>query len=153
MSDQKPLKRDPALRPLSKDHHHGLLLCWKIRTGLSLNVDPARVGHYTEWFFDNHLKPHFALEEQFVFPVLGAGNPLVERALSEHREIEGLVSETANDQNLQALADKLEVHIRFEERVLFEQVQSVATNEQLALIQTIHTEQPFVEHEDQFWKK
>ncbi|WP_241739476.1 hypothetical protein [Aestuariibaculum marinum] len=29
----KPLKRHKALQPLSREHHYGLLLTWKIRTG------------------------------------------------------------------------------------------------------------------------
>src|SRR5690606_10923423 len=35
MSEQseKPIKRNKDLQPFSRDHHHSLLLCWKIRTG------------------------------------------------------------------------------------------------------------------------
>ncbi|CDF79955.1 hypothetical protein BN863_22430 [Formosa agariphila KMM 3901] len=34
MTDKKPLKRHKSLQPLSRDHHHGLLLAWKIRADL-----------------------------------------------------------------------------------------------------------------------
>lgn len=39
----KSIKRTKALQPLSRDHHHGLLLCWKIRQGIKLNVEPERI--------------------------------------------------------------------------------------------------------------
>ena len=31
----KPQKRHKALQPLSREHHHGLLLSWKIRSGFN----------------------------------------------------------------------------------------------------------------------
>ena len=33
-----PIKRSEYLKPLSRDHHQGLLLCWKIRTGLKKGI-------------------------------------------------------------------------------------------------------------------
>jgi len=38
-----PIKRSIALQPLSREHHHGLLLCWKIRTGLKKGIDIDRI--------------------------------------------------------------------------------------------------------------
>ena len=32
-------KRHKALQNLSREHHHGLLLSWKIRTGLNKNIE------------------------------------------------------------------------------------------------------------------
>ena len=45
------------------DHRHGLLLCWKLRTGLQKNVDPARMMAYCQRFHTQHLVPHFGLGE------------------------------------------------------------------------------------------
>ena len=77
MISNKPLKRAPELQPLSHDHHHGLQLCWKIRTGFSKQIEPDRIKKYSDWFYKTHLKPHFELEEKYVFPILGAENDLV----------------------------------------------------------------------------
>ena len=74
MISSKPLKRVLELQPLSHDHHHGLQLCWKIRTGFSKKIAPDRIKKHTDWFFKTHLKPHFELEEKYVFPILGADN-------------------------------------------------------------------------------
>src|SRR5690606_3210653 len=58
-----PIKRHKALQGVSREHHHGLLLCWKIRTGLAKNISPDRIKTYVDWFFDVYLRPHFELEE------------------------------------------------------------------------------------------
>ena len=58
----KPQKRHKALQPLSREHHHGLLLSWKIRSGFSKNIEPKRIRTYADWFFKTHLIPHFEME-------------------------------------------------------------------------------------------
>ena len=154
METSKPLKRVLELQPLSHDHHHGLLLCWKIRTGLSKNIEPERIKKYSDWFFETHLIPHFELEEKHVITILEEGNELIERALNEHRSLRALFGQTLDlEKTLRLIEMELEAHIRFEERVLFSEIQKVATKEQLALIEEIHTTDAFVENEeDVFWK-
>jgi len=50
MEPKKPIKRDKVLQPLSHDHHQGLLLCWKIRTGIKKGIElwngskPIQIG-------------------------------------------------------------------------------------------------------------
>ena len=151
MTDKKPLKRDKSLRPLSIDHHHGLLLSWKIRRGIEKEIDPERISTYARWFFEQHLAPHFELEERYVFTVLEPDDELVLRALEEHEKIRAIAN-LSDPFSLSKFADTLEAHIRFEERVLFEKVQSVATPAQLEQIASIHRDEAFVEQEDQFWK-
>lgn len=153
MSDTKPLKRAPELQPLSHNHHHGLLLCWKIRTGIKKEVSLERIKEYTDWFFEKHLKPHFELEEKYIFTILGDDNPLIEQALSEHSRLKDLFNATTDlKENLSLIDIELEAHIRYEERVLFAEIQKVATADQLAKIKEIHTEEAFVEKDDNsFW--
>ena len=55
----EPLKRSKALQSLSREHHYGLLLCWKIRSGLKKAVDIERIKAYTDWFFKNSLSKFF----------------------------------------------------------------------------------------------
>ena len=152
--EKKPLKRAAGLKPYSIDHHQGLLLCWKIRTGLKNNIAPARIAAYVQWFYKNELLPHFELEEKFVFPVLGLDDELVKQALNEHKAISLLVEKGSREDSLLQLADSLERHIRFEERILFEEVQKCATPEELAEIEKVHGSEKFVENTtDEFWNK
>lgn len=154
MEDKKPLKRVLELQPLSHDHHHGLQLCWKIRTALSKKIVPERIKNYTDWFFKNHLIPHFELEETYLFPVLDPEDELIKRAISEHRSLERLFKDTSEiEKNLELIESELKAHIRFEERELFTAIQEVATKEQLVKINSVHSETLFIENEaDIFWK-
>ena len=154
MISSKPLKRAPELQPLSHDHHQALQLCWKIRTGFSKKIESNRIKKHTDWFFKTHLKPHFELEEKYVFPILGADNKLIKKALAEHRRLERLFKQTTDqEKSLGLIEEELEAHIRFEERILFVEIQKIATKEELVKINEIHIEETFVERDDDlFWK-
>lgn len=146
-----PMKRDESLKSLSRDHHQGLLLCWKIRTGLK-KTDHARVKNYTDYFFREHLLPHFKLEEKYIFPLLGEESTLVQKAVLDHHRLRTLFEENVNV--LQALIQievELEKHIRFEERILFKELQRMYSEEELLkLIQMPETEHEDT-WEDKFW--
>jgi len=85
-----PLKRHVGLQPLSREHHHGLLLCWKIRTGLKKGIEEERIKKYADWFFKHHLLPHFEAEEKYVFPILDAEDSRIKKALAQHRRLKRL---------------------------------------------------------------
>lgn len=150
----QPIKRHISLQPLSRDHHLGLLLCFKIREGFKRNIEPERIKAYADWSWENELVPHFYLEEQFVFPVLGLENPLVVQALEEHRELQGYFEAATNlKETLMKIEEKLKQHIRFEERVLFNEIQEVATAEQLSIIEKVHQTPKGCEFwPDKFWE-
>lgn len=152
--ESKSQKRHKALQPLSRDHHHGLLLSWKIRTGLSKNIDSERIWLYANWFFQKHLIPHFNIEEVHIFTLLDDKNDLNKKALADHRRLKRLFSETEKDANtLSKIEEELEQHIRFEERVLFPEIQKIASEKQLNLIEEIHQQDGFVDKlDDEFWK-
>lgn len=150
----EPIKRDIALQPLSRDHHHGLLLCWKIRQGIKLNVEPERIKKYLDWFWVSYLKPHFEVEEQYVFPVMGNENELVKQAIAEHRRLKQLF-ETEADllKSISLIEEELEKHIRFEERVLFNEIQAKVRSEQLLQIRQDCSDKSFYENlSDPFWE-
>ena len=153
MEKKAPLKRDPALRHLSHDHHHGLLLCWKIRQGFKLGIEPARMKNYCEWFWTSYLNPHFEEEEKVIFPVLPEDDPLIKQALTEHKRLRKLFSSWENpEKTLGQIEEELERHIRFEERILFPEVQKTATAEQLEAIAAHGEREKFKENEaDPFW--
>lgn len=148
-----PLKRHTALQQLSREHHQGLLLCFKLREGFKKDVAPQRMQTYCRWFYDTHLQQHFKVEEQHVFPLLGAENELVIKAVAQHEQLHQLFTkDTAHLANLKLIEAELQNHIRFEERELFEMIQQAATEAELQKISKKLDEQPFQENtEDQFW--
>lgn len=152
--DKEPIKRHTALKPLSREHHHGLLLCWKIRAGIKKEIEALRIWSYVSWFYDNHLAQHFETEEKHIYPVLGSDNEFIKKAVSEHRKIEHLIQEaTKSYKNLNLIAEILENHIRVEERSLFSEIQAIATEEQLQMINSQHTEAKFIDNlNDPFWE-
>ena len=152
-----PIKRNEFLVPLSREHHHGLLLCWKIRAGYRKKVETSRIQEYAHWFYINHLQPHFEVEERHVFPILGEGDELVKRALMEHRKLRRLFEGVKVEaRNLGIIEEKLEAHIRFEERVLFNKIQEVALPsefEEMMSRHSVESESAHVEEwADEFWK-
>jgi len=150
----KPIKRSEFLKPLSREHHHGLLFCWKIRVGIKKNVEVSRIKKYSDWFYQNYLVPHFEVEEKYVFPILGNDNGLIKKALSEHGRIKRLFESTSEFQkNISLIEEELEAHIRFEERILFGEIQKIATAEQLESIEINHSDEKFVDNlTDPFWE-
>tara|TARA_R110000751_G_scaffold307769_1_gene431142 strand:- start:106923 stop:107384 length:462 start_codon:yes stop_codon:yes gene_type:complete len=149
-----PIKRHSALQGVSREHHHGLLLCWKIRTGLSKNVSMERIKVYVDWFYRTYLVPHFELEETYIFPIVGNDHPWVKKALSDHRRLIRLFTSTAADmKTLGQIEETLEQHIRFEERQLFNHVQEMANNKQLDIIEKQHSNEKFNDNiSDPFWE-
>ncbi len=132
--ENKPIKRNEHIVSLSKDHHATLLFCWKIRTGLKLEVAVDRMLPYVQYFWQQHMVPHFLEEETILF--LPVKDDKVQRALREHIQIREKIEALQNagdDANVQlaALADLVDAHVRYEERELFPHLELILTNEQL----------------------
>ena len=152
-----PINRDKTLKPLSREHHQSLLLCWKIRTGLRKKVDVSLIKSYVDWFYKNHVQSHFELEEKHVFSILGKEHELVKRALAEHRKLRRLFKEENEVvKNLGLIEEKLEAHIRFEERILFNEIQKMATRKELKEMELLHMGSDSLkkpqEWKNEFWK-
>jgi iron-sulfur cluster repair protein YtfE (RIC family) len=139
MSHQPSPERHPLLQPLSSEHEQGLLLCSHMRRALADGADHAHVLAECRSLFNTDVLPHFAVEEEVVFPVLGNDDPLVQRAIAEHRTIAQLFFLEDDPRIvLGRIVDELEAHIRFEERVLFPRVQQRATPEEMERIDSVH---------------
>lgn len=151
--DHAPIKRHKALQQISRDHHHGLLLCWKIRMGLSKKVAPERIKTYSDWFYKTYLVPHFGMEELYIFPIIGNDHPWIKKALTDHRRLTRLFTTALLDiKTLVQIEETLEQHIRFEERQLFNHIQQVATTSQLHLLEKHHVHEKFKDNtDDPFW--
>jgi hemerythrin-like domain-containing protein len=134
----RPIKRSEQLAPLSREHHEGLLAVWKIRQGLKTGIELKRIASFVQWFWNNDLRKHFSKEEKIIAPFLPGNDDLLERMIEEHQEIEALVhinEQIADEALLAQLADALNDHIRFEERVFFPHVEKLLSGEQLNKIQ------------------
>jgi iron-sulfur cluster repair protein YtfE (RIC family) len=157
----KPLKRHPALIPLSQDHHFGLLLTWKIRQGFNRGIETQRILGYVEYFVNEHLEKHFQNEEQYLFSYLAKNDLLRKEAEGQHEYLRELFRTMTGGAavagaDLKEFADSLESHIRFEERKLFPYIQVELTDEDLKefreKMEMIH--EKVEEHwEDEFWAK
>jgi hypothetical protein len=138
MKDLNPIKRHQAIISFSKDHHFGLLLAWKIRHGLTNNINPERISNYVIYFFDQDLKKHFQEEEELLFIKLPAGNNLRQKAEADHQAILHLLSRIESDKSnatlINQMANEIEEHIRFEERELFNYLQKNIPGKELEAI-------------------
>jgi hypothetical protein len=124
------MRRDPRLVGLSSDHHHALVLAREAQRA-SVAGDPWLVTSVAKRVHDafvGELEPHFVIEEEILLPALEAvgEHALVARVREDHAALrlaqhaEGLDTE----ERLAAFAAKLEAHVRFEERELFEAAQA-----------------------------
>jgi len=134
------MKRHPSLVPLSWEHHDALVLA----QGLMLGRFKAprsnwptdhrlQVDRVSEFFQETFLV-HFDAEEKCLFPMVTERMPdkaaLIDELLRDHDVLRGLVSELSAgcsnelDVRLPALGRLMKAHIRKEERVLFQAVQS-----------------------------
>ena len=132
-SGMRGLKRDPALVPLSRDHHFALRQALWLRRAARASDVGAAAGVARDYiaFHGDELVPHMADEESIVFPAFEGTDPAgTERLRGEHREIDALTSrlrsldEAADPRPLMAeIAALLDDHVRYEERVYFMAVQ------------------------------
>jgi iron-sulfur cluster repair protein YtfE (RIC family) len=109
---------------------------------------------YSNWFFENHVLPHFKLEEEYLFPVLGQEHEMVKKSLAEHRRLERLFKDNKDiSRSLSLIEEELELHVRYEKRELFNEIQKQASPEQLKIILEVHKDELFQDNtKDEFWK-
>jgi len=161
MIKPNPIKRSPALVQFSKDHHFALLLIWKIRQGMRLAIQPERINNYIIFFFENYLEDHFREEEELLFVHLDKNNEQGKIAVEDHKVLRQIVEEIKSNPKSESMAtgfaDKLEKHIRFEERELFNELQNTLNESDLNMIaekmDTLHPALKEDNWKDTFWVK
>jgi hemerythrin-like domain-containing protein len=132
--------RDKNLIPLSRQHQHALALCVRIdRAAPIAESDLAAWQSEIAQHFRTEIRVHFAAEEQFVFPAARAFpelNLLVEELVLEHARLrERFAKAEAQGMSggeIAEFAQGLSAHIRKEERQLFERVQELMSEVDLA---------------------
>ena len=151
------MKRHPGLVPLSREHHHGLVMAERLVLGRSTNPradwpsDRAEQARRLIDFFETDLGSHFDAEEAHVFPVaardVADGDRLVRALIDDHEAMRAIVRALAAgdagpaalpdlDARLHAFGERLRKHIRVEERELFERMQAECSPETLREIET-----------------
>ena len=161
MIKPNPIKRSPALVQFSKDHHFALLLIWKIRQGMRLAIQPERINNYIIFFFENYLEDHFREEEELLFVHLDKNNEQGKIAVEDHKVLRQIVEEIKSNPKSESMAidfaDKLEKHIRLEERELFNELQNTLSESELNIVaekmETAHPAKKEDNWNDAFWLK
>jgi len=133
--------RDPALIPLSQQHHNGLALCVLTERALHEDRSEATIRHLAKRAVDRYeieLTNHFDIEEQVLFPLiereLGKMTILAE-LIDDHRALERMIDEMRTAPSAELLdrfCDLLRRHIRREENELFQDAQQRLPAELLA---------------------
>ena len=131
--------RDKSLIPLSRQHQHALALCVRInRAPLTTSREVLQWQAEVQQHFALEIQYHFAAEEKEVFPLArrtAALVPLVEELLAEHARLRGYFEQararTLDGPALRQFAEMLSVHIRKEERGLFEEMQKYVSPKEL----------------------
>jgi hemerythrin-like domain-containing protein len=131
MKETKPVKRSKQLAPLSREHHDALLFTWKIKQGLKNGTPPAEISDYIKWYWDNNLKEHFAQEEKILLPYVPGDGEMAKQLKNEHKTIRSLMLKEMNKASLVLLADILNAHIRFEERIFFPYIEQTVSAAEL----------------------
>ena len=130
------MKRDPALARLSRDHHQALAVALELRRGADADAAAARFAR----FWREHGNHHFRVEEDVLFPAWaeaasGYREELVLRALREHHLIRTdarrVLAGEGELESLRELGERLNSHVRFEERELFAAIEASLTRAQL----------------------
>ena len=126
------MKRSAALAPLSRDHQHALDAALRLRRATPETV--AEAVDRLETFFETEGRRHFAIEERLLVPALDADDPewseAVAHMLDDHRFVRAAADALASRDEIadpvgsaNELGQRLNDHVRFEERVLFDIVE------------------------------
>ena len=139
------MKRHPALIPLSRDHHNGLVQALRLRRAAADGDASARLVAAREFvaFFRNEERGHLRDEEEELFPLflrhVSSQPALLREARVQHVQLEGFarkleIAATAgivDRETLNGAGALLDAHIRLEERQLFPLIEELVPDDEL----------------------
>jgi hemerythrin-like domain-containing protein len=139
------MRRSRQLKPLSSDHHHGLLVAFQLKQALAGHAESAGAPRdlpglvaLVRRFEGQVLRTHTRTEEDVLGAYLTGAD--MHRLQAEHAELNRLAGAAATPPaaeqraTLAAFADLLERHVRWEERELFPYAEGHVDAETLASI-------------------
>ena len=139
------MKRHPALIPLSRDHHTGLVQAVRLRRAAADGDASARLAAARDFgeFFSSEERVHLRDEEEELFPLLLRHVPsqpaLLREAHAQHVQLQGFARKLAiagaagivDRETLAAAGELLDAHIRLEERQLFPLIEELVPDDEL----------------------
>ena len=133
------MKRSEFLQVLPRGHHQGLFVALRLRRATSASAADARRAIVEFWQTDG--RQHFRVEDDLLLPAYArhrpADEPAVVRVLIEHVDLRRRAAEleaggSPSLTDVHELGDRLEQHIRHEERVLFPAIEAVLPDAELS---------------------
>lgn len=136
------MQRAESLQPLSRQHKSALMTCLLIRKGIGKQASVDMMADFLRKSWSTDIQPHFAEEEQHLLPVLNRyedARPMAATILRDHELLRQafahLDQQGLSASLLAAIADQLEQHVRYEERIVFQRMQELLSPEELARLQ------------------
>jgi hemerythrin-like domain-containing protein len=130
------VKRDPALVPISHDHHQALYQAMRMRRATDEDRDEVVAGVLEFW--RDHGAEHFRIEEELLLPALARhvtpDDERIVRVLVDHVWIRERMNrlQGGGEADLQELGERLDAHVRHEERVLFLLIETALSTAELS---------------------
>ncbi len=132
--------RDKNLIPLSRQHQHALALCVRID-----RASPSGDGDLAAWqaeiaqHFQSEIRIHLAAEERVLFPAARRFPELIaliDDLLQDHAVLRESFAKAESGRmsgvDLSAFGQRMAAHVRKEERQLFERLQELMPEDDLA---------------------
>lgn len=156
------MKRNKNLQPLSRQHHNALMAVLLLKKGVRKKALFSTMQMFVAAFWKDDLSNHFTTEEHLFLQLNSKStdaDKLYEQMKSEHEQLRQMVhqisTEEVNYELLEFFYTALETHIRFEERMYFPYIESIATDEELLHIGTITEQLPettCIHFPEKFWE-
>lgn len=139
MSDDQhpPLAREQVLAPFSRDHYTGLVQSSRLRKAPSDRAEAcAKLAADFINAWDREIADHFDDEERLLLDLMNEEDR--QRLLTEHAQVRDFAARIRAEcdegqfdpATLRGMGDRLETHIRWEERDLFNRLQQSLTDAQ-----------------------
>jgi iron-sulfur cluster repair protein YtfE (RIC family) len=137
------MKRHPSLQPLSREHHEVLIVAQLLRKDAppykGLPRDAGGRARYALDFYASHMVAHIYSEEKMLFPAISGFSTEIDRLITElqteHSQIVSLFEQLRLGisplETMDFLGKLLVMHVRKEERELFELIQRQVPGEVL----------------------
>ena len=134
------MKRSSALAPLSRDHHHALVVAQRLSRATEEDAAPATEAFVA--FLSGHELAHFALEESVLLPLVagdGPGEQMAARIRADHAALREDLERLRNtggtgakSTDLHTVGERLRSHVQLEEREFFPYLEQMLDESALA---------------------
>jgi hemerythrin-like domain-containing protein len=134
------MKRDPALSDLSRDHHQALFRAMRMKRVGEDDLDEVRKDVLGYWL--DHGTRHFRIEEEILLPAFATesdpSDEAVVTVVVDHiwirERMDRLAADELNLAEVRELGERLEQHVRHEERVLFPLIEEALDRDALTAL-------------------